>query len=82
MWRQDIDSGLFWLWQDSTLRQFLLTNLIPDSDRGGELQWRVNLPAIQTSLHTLKGFQPPASSSAQYSSPTLFIGGAESDYIR
>lgn len=59
------------------LRQFLLKNLYW-SDRG-QLSWRLNLPVISRSLPAIfDGGGVPG----QYTAPTLFIRGEQSDYIR
>ena len=78
--------------QDFSLRQFLLTNLIgnsngssfspgsPGNDVRGEslVRWRFNLEAIAAGIQSLKDFPNFVST---YEKPTLFIGGAESNYI-
>ena len=63
--------------QDTTLRQFLLTNLV--FSEGKDIpHWRVNLGVIQASLgqlHNFPHFKKP------FEGPTLFIGGSRSQYI-
>lgn len=64
------------LGQESTIRQFLLTNLVYAEDR---FVWRVNLEAISQHLKDLMGFPEGQPS---YQGPALFLGGANSGYIR
>ena len=64
--------------QDFSLRQFLLTNLVGNGNGSERLRWKVNLDAIDDSIQNLKDFP---SYDSVYPSPTLFIGGAESNYI-
>lgn len=59
------------------LRQFLLQNLVKE---GQGYRWSIGLEAIAANMPQLLGFDPPAAD-ARYEGPTLFIGGAESDYI-
>ena len=61
---------------DAALRRFILQNLVRI---GGGLRWRVNLAGIRAELDTLRGFPPPLSGKP-CPAPSLFIGGAESDY--
>ena len=63
--------------QDSSLRQFLLTNLV-GGNQNGRLRWRINLSAIEESMNELKRF--PYFESG-FHGPTLFIGGGNSNYI-
>lgn len=57
------------------IRQFLLQNLV-STETG--FRWRLNLSALATHLDTIVAF--PATN-ATFTSPTLFIGGAQSDYL-
>uniref|UniRef100_H3B128 sn-1-specific diacylglycerol lipase ABHD11 n=2 Tax=Latimeria chalumnae TaxID=7897 RepID=H3B128_LATCH len=59
----------------TTVRQFLLTNLVY---RDGQYVWRVNLDAIDNHLDDLVSF--PEFSTA-YCGSTLFLGGGDSPYI-
>ena len=63
--------------QDVSLRQFLLTNLIPDRQTGN-LRWRVNLSSIGENLPQLRSFPTFQTS---FTGPTLFLGGGNSNYI-
>lgn len=74
--RGDVDRGLAEAIPDPAVRGFLLSNLISD---GEGLRWRLNLAAIESSLETISGF--PEIGSA-WKGATLFLTGAESDYVR
>lgn len=60
-----------------TVRGFLLQNL-----RSGEegLSWEPNLELLHDSLGTIGGF--PDLGDARFERPVLWVGGADSDYIR
>jgi esterase len=58
------------------VRDFLLTNLVKDSD--GSFHWRFNLPVLASSFGEIIGWREL---SATYKGPVLFIKGANSDYI-
>ncbi|EFX81811.1 hypothetical protein DAPPUDRAFT_188037 [Daphnia pulex] len=75
--RKIVDEKLQVVVKDSLLRQFLLTNLVEDN---GKFRWRVNLKSIIQNLPNIIGHFPLKSES--YHGPTLFIGGAKSDYIK
>lgn len=64
------------LLQNRSVRQFLLTNLV---EQNGHYAWRVNLEAISAHLDHIMSFP---SFTNTYEGPTLFLGGASSDYIR
>ncbi len=63
---------------DESYRQFLLQNLVLQH---GEYQWRVDLDIFQRNANNIVGFPTP-DSEKPYTEPALFLGGAESDYIR
>lgn len=63
---------------DRAERGFLLQNLIFGDDPP---RWRLNLDAIEREMPKLVGW-PDLSAGAVYDGPTLFVGGARSDYIR
>lgn len=63
---------------DSSLRLFLLQNLIQD---GENYRWRVNLNSIRKSLIDIDGFPAPVSVKS-HPVRTLFLGGAESGYLK
>jgi pimeloyl-ACP methyl ester carboxylesterase len=62
---------------DPGLRAFLLQNLVP----GAHPHWRIGLREIAAAIPVLEGWEPP-SAGAAYHGPTLFVAGAESDYVR
>lgn len=47
----------------------------------GKYKWRVNLPVLEQAFSTQIAVFPKIESKI-YANPTLFIGGANSDYIR
>uniref|UniRef100_A0A667WN08 sn-1-specific diacylglycerol lipase ABHD11 n=1 Tax=Myripristis murdjan TaxID=586833 RepID=A0A667WN08_9TELE len=59
---------------EHSVRQFLLTNLV---EQNGQYAWRVNLDAISAHLEDIMSFP---SFNTTYDGPTLFLGGASSDY--
>lgn len=62
---------------DAPLRTFLLQNLV--SSDGG-YAWRINLDAIANAMEQLTGF--PDVTGLEYDGPSLFVSGANSDYVR
>jgi esterase len=62
---------------DPAERGFLLQNLLFED---GHARWRLNLEAMEREMSVLVGF-PPLPDNAVYSGPTLFLGGARSDYL-
>jgi esterase len=75
--RAQIDHALRPHIPEDQLRAFLLQNLSRDDDGWS---WRVNWPVIQREMDSLTGFDPPSSDWA-VDLPTLFIRGANSDYV-
>jgi esterase len=63
---------------DAAERGFLLQNLVFED---GQARWRLNLDAIEQKMPDLIGF-PAVPDNAVYRGPTLFVGGANSDYLR
>jgi len=61
---------------DNALRQFLLQNLIVESEG---IRWRINLPVIRRQMNVLTGFPPVV---GVYTGPALFLYGRNSDYVR
>lgn len=57
----------------------VLTNLV-EAD-AGKYKWRVNLPVLEQAFSTQIAVFPNIGSKI-YDGPTLFIGGANSDYIQ
>jgi pimeloyl-ACP methyl ester carboxylesterase len=59
------------------LRAFLLQNLVKQGDRW---HWRLNLKALADNSAAITGF-PDTLESCQYTGPTAFIHGEDSDYV-
>ncbi|MEW5838307.1 MAG: alpha/beta fold hydrolase [Pseudomonadota bacterium] len=59
------------------VREFLLTNLVRDA--GGQLYWRINLPALEMAYDDLNAMP---FLDRLYDGPALFIRGGHSDYVR
>jgi esterase len=75
--RQKADAALARHLPDLALRQFLLKNL--EREESGGFRWRINLDGIRDNYHEmLKGLDLTGT----FTKPTLFIRGADSDYIR
>lgn len=70
------EDDLLGVFQNRSVRQFLLTNLV---EHNGHYAWRVNLEAISAHLEHVMSFP---SFDATFEGPTLFLGGASSAYIR
>jgi len=70
---------------EPTTRQFLLTNLIRQSDnQTTRLVWRLNVDAIEKNMPALAAFPAQFGASnppARYQGPTLFLRGERSHYI-
>lgn len=60
------------------IRAFLLQNLV---QRDGVFAWQLNLAALGAGMETISGF-PREVMERNYAGSTLFLGGAQSDYIR
>jgi pimeloyl-ACP methyl ester carboxylesterase len=75
--RTQIDHALRPHIPEDQLRAFLLQNLARDEDGWS---WRVNWPVIQREMESLTGFDPLPSDWVG-DLPTLFIRGANSDYV-
>jgi pimeloyl-ACP methyl ester carboxylesterase len=74
--RNEADEALARHVPDSTVRQFLLKNLMRKP--GGGFAWRINLNAIDKNLEVIGG---GLIQDGQFVKPTLFIRGSRSDYI-
>jgi esterase len=75
--RREADAVLARHLPDPALRQFLLKSL--EREESGAFHWRINLDAIRDNYNEmLKGFDPAGT----FTKPTLFIRGADSDYIK
>jgi len=62
---------------DPGITAFLMTNL---ERADGGFQWRINLTAISAGMSAISAFSPPPG--AAFASPTVFIAGSASSYIR
>uniref|UniRef100_A0A6V7JTC0 sn-1-specific diacylglycerol lipase ABHD11 n=1 Tax=Bracon brevicornis TaxID=1563983 RepID=A0A6V7JTC0_9HYME len=81
--RKKADIDLAKTIKSSTLRQFLITNVIESSPKN--FQWRVNLPIIMNNFNgNIARFYNliPTLDGKTFDKPTLFIAGGKSDYIR
>lgn len=58
------------------VRGFLLANL----RLGPTPHWRIGLPEIEAAIHDIQDWPP--TDTPPYAGPTLFLGGARSDYIQ
>jgi len=76
--RKQADALLTAAIPDTSLRLFLLQNLVQDGDT---FRWRVNLETIRRSLVDIDGFPAPISVKS-HRVKTLFLGGSKSTYIR
>lgn len=77
--RAEADAALAEAVADPGERSFLVQNLVPED--GGGFRWRINLEAIERGLPDLVAFPEP-NPGAVFEGPTLFVAGAQSDYIR
>ncbi len=73
--RQQADQQLALVITETGVRQFLLKSLYKDGD---QFRWRFNVKALIANYSQLLEAPP---SKGPYSGPTLFIKGAESDYL-
>jgi pimeloyl-ACP methyl ester carboxylesterase len=76
--RSEVDARLAGAIPDAADRAFLLQNLVLEE---GGARWRLNLPVIERFMPEIAGF-PEIAAGRAYPGPTLFIGGANSSYIR
>jgi len=76
--RKDADTQLATRIHDAGLRAWLLMNMKQDPVTK-EISWRINIDGIHAAFKESIAVFPPITST--FSQPTLFIGGAESDYI-
>ena len=76
-YRKDIDDALSLNIPEQSVRQFLMKNLARD-DAGG-FRWKMNLEVIEKNYAQINEELPRDS---QFNKPTLFIRGANSDYIQ
>ena len=76
--RKDADTQLATRIKDAGLRAWLLMNMRQDP-KTREIGWRINIDGIHAAFKESIAVFPAITST--FSQPTLFIGGAESDYI-
>eukprot|EP00188_Purpureofilum_apyrenoidigerum_P002279 Plantae.Rhodophyta-Purpureofilum_apyrenoidigerum.ctg23981.p1 GENE.Plantae.Rhodophyta-Purpureofilum_apyrenoidigerum.ctg23981~~Plantae.Rhodophyta-Purpureofilum_apyrenoidigerum.ctg23981.p1 ORF type:complete len:314 (-),score=53.96 Plantae.Rhodophyta-Purpureofilum_apyrenoidigerum.ctg23981:689-1630(-) len=79
--RRDIDTafqkhGI----REERLRQFLSTNVVPNSQLPGSYKWKLHIEAIHKSLPALQSF-PKISPERTYQGPSLFVYGEKSDML-
>lgn len=70
----DLESSI----PELSMRQFILTNLQPSAANKDEMEWKVNINAIDSHVEELLGYTLPTGS---YRGPTLFLHGAKSGYV-
>lgn len=75
--RQDADQAMAANITDRAVRAFLLSNLMRDSEQGW--RWAINHPVISAHMDHITAW--PATHGLQYDGPTLFLRGANSDYV-
>ncbi len=76
--RKDADEYLAQKINSLSLRQFLLQNLVTNSEGG--YQWKVNLASIEQNMPKIMGF-PVQQETREFKAPSLFINGAKSTYL-
>jgi len=76
--RSEVDARLSEPIPDAAQRAFLLQNLVIED---GKLRWSLNLEAIEREFPKILEF-PSLPAGTAYRGPTLFVAGANSDYIR
>ncbi len=76
--RKEADSILQGYIAEVGIRQFLLKNLQRNS-KTGAFQWKINLPIITEKIENVG---EEIRSRRPFDKPTLFLGGANSEYIR
>ncbi|MGB0370490.1 MAG: alpha/beta fold hydrolase [Opitutales bacterium] len=60
-------------------RQFLLTNLVRDAEKGG-FKWQVNVAGIDRNMALVAN--TPLAADERFEGPTLFIRGEQSDFMQ
>ena len=77
--RDDANARLADAIPEPGVRAYLLQNLVRTKE--GRFAWRMNLAALHEHIEDLMDFPQPAPQ-AQFLGPTLFVYGAQSDYVR
>lgn len=83
--RADADAALTSAVPNNVVRAFLLQNLRRDTlpDGGSAWRWQPNLAGLRRDLPALVGWpEDRLAGDAPYAGPVLWIGGANSDYVR
>ncbi len=75
--RAEADGLLLPAIADAGIRAFLLQNLVPGAEG---YRWRLNLATLGASMQAIQGF-PEDLLTRSFASPTLFLTGAQSDYV-
>lgn len=75
--RREADRELARWIEQAGVRQFLLTNLVPDDENG--FRWRFNLGGI---LGDYESIMAAPDARGPFAGPTLFLRGGASDYIK
>lgn len=74
--RADVDAMLARQIKEPAVRAFLLQNL---EGSAGSFRWRANLAALNAAMEDILGF--PDFGERVYDGPTLFLAGADSEYV-
>jgi len=78
--RKDADNQLAVRIKDAGLRAWLLMNMRQDP-KTREIGWRINIDGIHSAFKESIAVFPQLDDLSTFNLPTLFIGGADSDYI-
>lgn len=78
--RSDADEELRSAVPDPMVRGFLLQSLKRDTEQGW--RWQLNLGALRSGLGEVGGWEPEWSGYEAYEGPVLWVGGAESHYVK
>jgi len=76
--RADVEEHLADVVRDKMVRSFLVQNLVRDDT---SFRWRLNLAALDAGMGEIADFPIP-NHHQSYTGPTLFVAGANSDYIQ
>ena len=75
--RTELDQALARQLPDRAVRQFLLTNV--ERDEAGSFRWKINLTGLRSNYEAIIA---GVTTDQPFSGPTLFVRGANSDYIQ
>ena len=76
--RADIEEHLADVVTDKMVRSFLVQNVLREGD---SFRWRINLAALDSGMNEIADFPAPDHHQS-FPGPTLFVAGANSDYIQ